>query len=141
MTVGRTPHLRSYQRGVVFHQALRFGAVGTIGFAIDTAVVYGSRQALGLYGAGALAFLVAASANWALNRAWTFRGQGAGRARAQWARYLAINLVGFAVNRGAYAAVVTLSTAAAAEPILATAASALAGMGLNFTLSRRLVFR
>jgi len=51
------------------------------------------------------------------------------------------NTVGFILNRGTYAALVTVSALCAAQPVLAVAAGAIAGMGVNFTLSRRVVFR
>ncbi len=121
-------------------QFLRFGTVGAIGFVIDTGTVYALRRSLGLYGAGMVSYLVAASANWALNRAWTFRGQGSGPAHRQWARFLAANLVGFVLNRGAYAAMIAFVPLAASQPVFATAAGAVAGMFVNFALSRRLVF-
>ena len=125
------------EQSAIFGQILRFGLVGTVGFMVDTAVVYATRGLLGLYGAGALAFLVACTANWALNRRWTFRDRAAGApARQQLPRYVAANLIGFVLNRGTYALVVTYSALAAAQPVLATAAGAVAGMGLNFLLSR-----
>jgi len=120
---------------------LRFGTVGVAGFLIDTAVVYGTRAQLGLYGAGVLAYLVAASANWGMNRVWTFRGRGSGPAHRQWLAFLAANLVGFTLNRGTYAVLVTLSALRARQPIYAIAAGAIAGLFTNFTLSRRLVFK
>lgn len=135
------PRRLSPEQAAIVGQILRFGVVGTFGFLVDTAVVYATRVWLGLYGAGVLAFVVACSANWALNRSWTFRGRGGGPARRQFARYVGVNLIGFALNRGAYAIVVTLSATAASQPVLGTAAGAVAGMGVNFILSRRLVFR
>jgi putative flippase GtrA len=130
------------QHSAIVGEILRFGVVGTFGFVVDTATVYATRGALGLYGAGLAAFFVAGSANWALNRWWTFRGRAAGApVRAQLLRYLGANLIGFTINRGVYAAAVTFSAAAASQPVLATAAGAIAGMGFNFVLSRQLVFR
>ena len=131
----------SPQRIVVFMQFLRFGTVGTFGFVVDTAVVYATRYWLGLYGAGVLSFVVAATANWALNRAWTFRGQGTRRAHHQWALFLATNLIGFVLNRGTYMALIATSPVCAANPVLAIAAGSIAGMFANFGLSRRVVFR
>ncbi len=124
----------------VIAQFLRFGTVGTIGFVIDTAVVYSLRGVLGLYGAGMVSYLVAASANWALNRAWTFRGHHTGPAHRQWMRFMAANLVGFALNRGTYAALVTWVPLCAAQPVFAVAAGSVAGMFVNFALSRQVVF-
>ncbi|MEO9188730.1 MAG: GtrA family protein [Acetobacteraceae bacterium] len=122
-------------------QFLRFGVVGVIGFLFDTATVYALRAPLGLYGAGIAAYLVAASVNWGLNRTWTFRGRGGGPAHHQWARYMLTNVAGFVLNRGTYAVLVTLFVVCAAQPVLAVAAGAVAGMGVNFALSRRVVFR
>ncbi len=136
----RQARLRALLAPALVAQFLRFGVVGGIGFVIDTGTVYALRARLGLYGAGMVSYLVAASANWALNRAWTFRGLGSGPAHRQWARFLAANLVGFVLNRGAYAAMVTFVPLAARQPVFATAAGAVAGMFVNFALSRRLVF-
>jgi putative flippase GtrA len=122
-------------------QMLRFGVVGVFGFMVDTTIVYLLRGSVGLYWAGLVSFLVAASANWALHRAWTFRGRGSGPRHRQWAKFLAANLLGFMLNRGAYAALVTFSLLCAKNPVLATAGGAVAGMAVNFVLSRQLVFR
>jgi putative flippase GtrA len=126
---------------LVLRQFLRFGVVGTFGFVVDTSVVYATRHVLGLYGAGVAAYLVAASANWVLNRAWTFRGQGSGPAHRQWMRFMLANLVGFALNRGTYAILVTAIAVCAEQPVIAVAAGSIAGLGANFALSRALVFR
>ncbi len=128
-------------RFAVLTQFLRFGVVGTLGFLVDTAVVYSLRYRLGLLGAGLVAFVVAATANWVMNRLWTFRGQGSLPAHREWARYMATNAVGFVLNRGTYALLVTFVAIAAEQPVLAVAAGSIAGMGVNFVLSRRLVFR
>ena len=118
-----------------------FGTVGTIGFLFDTATVYSLRHSLGLYGAGMVAYVVAATVTWLLNRLWTFRGSGSGPIHRQWVRFLAVNLLGFVLNRGTYALLVTFVALCAAQPVFAVAAGALAGMFLNFKLSRSLVFR
>jgi putative flippase GtrA len=122
-------------------QFIRFGVVGVSGFLVDTATVYGLRHALGLYGAGLVAYATAASSNWLLNRIWTFRGRGSGSAHRQWARFMVTNLGGFVLNRGTYAVLVTFLPIAARQPVIAIAAGAIAGLFVNFTLSRRLVFR
>ena len=62
---------------------------------------------LGLYGAGLVSYFVAATGTWLFNRLWTFRGRGSGPAHRQWARFLAANLLGFTLNRGTYALLVT----------------------------------
>lgn len=125
----------------VLMEFLRFGVVGTVGFVVDTAVLYvGLALGLGLYGGRAVSYLVAATTNWALNRLWTFRGRGDGPAHRQWALFLVVNLIGFAMNYGTYAALIAFVPLVAAHPVLGVAAGAIAGMFGNFLLSRRLVF-
>ena len=51
-----------------------------------------------------------------------------------------MNLVGFALNYGTYALLLSNMPLVAAHPVLGVAAGALAGMGGNFALSRRFVF-
>lgn len=125
----------------LFVQFAMFGTVGLAGFVVDTATVYGLRAWLGLYGAGMAAYITAATVTWLLNRVWTFRGQGGGSIQRQWARFLAANALGFLLNRGTYAVLVTFVAAAAEQPVIATFAGAIAGMFVNFHLSRRMVFR
>jgi putative flippase GtrA len=122
-------------------QFLAFCCVGVLGFLLDTATVYALRGSLGLYGAGLVAYLVAGSGNWILNRIWTFRGHGSGPAHRQWAVFLATNLVGFTLNRGTYALLVTFVPACAEEPVYAVAAGAIAGLALNFGFARKVVFQ
>jgi putative flippase GtrA len=76
-----------------------------------------------------------------LNRMWTFRGLGSGPAHRQWGMFLITNLAGFVLNRGTYAILVTFVAAAAAQPVIATAAGSMAGMFVNFYMSRKVVFR
>jgi putative flippase GtrA len=135
------PRSVSPARVLLAAQFIRFGVVGLVGLIIDTATVYGLRHALGLYGAGMVAYLTAASGNWLLNRVWTFRGQGSGPAHRQWAMFMVANLAGFVLNRGTYALLVTFVAAAAAQPVIATSAGAIAGLLVNFNMSRRLAFR
>jgi putative flippase GtrA len=124
------------QRRLLAVQFLRFGVVGVFGFLVDTATVYATRGLLGIYGAGAAGYLVAATGNWTVNRAWTFRGHGDGSLLRQWALYLLANLGGLALNRGAFFALVTLSPLCAAHPVLAIAAGSVCGIFANFHFAR-----
>ena len=125
----------------VLVQFLRFGTVGVAGFVVDTATVYATKGMLGLYGAGTVAYLTAATTTWLCNRLWTFRGSGSGPAHRQWLTFLATNLLGFTLNRGTYFILVTVSATCIHYPVLAVAAGAVVGMFLNFHLSRSVVFR
>jgi putative flippase GtrA len=137
----RMNRLLTPDRLALLAQFLRFGTVGFAGFLADNAVVYTSRAALGLYLAGALSYLISATVTWALNRMWTFRGTGSGPAHRQWMLFLAANALGFGLNRGAYFTLITISPLCFAYPVLAILGGTIAGMFLNFYLSRRLVFR
>jgi putative flippase GtrA len=120
---------------------LRFGVVGASGFLVDTAVVYATKGALGLNGAGIPAYIAAATWTWAFNRWWTFRGQGSGPMWRQWLRFLGANMMGFVLNRGAYFLLIAFSQTCRDYPVIAVGAGAVAGMFANFVASRRLVFR
>ena len=123
-------------------QFLQFGVVGTIGFVVDTAVLYaGLALGLGLYGGRAISYLAAATCTWALNRAWTFRTAEQAPAAQQWAVFVLVNMLGFAFNYGTYAVLVASVPFVAAHPVLGVAAGSLAGMIGNFVLSRRYVFK
>jgi putative flippase GtrA len=135
-------------------QFVMFSMAGLVGFAIDTATVYATVYAwrhwalrhwdelYGLYVGGILAYFTAATGTWLCNRLWTFRHAGrSDRWHVQWRRFLAANLTGFVINRGVYMLLVTFVAVAARQPVIAVFAGALAGMTLNFNLSRKMVFR
>jgi putative flippase GtrA len=128
-------------RLVLLRQFLRFGTVGAVGFVADTATVYALRASAGLYVAGAVAYVVAATVTWVLNRIWTFRGRGSGPMHRQWALFMSANALGFVLNRGTYFILVTVSPLCVQYPVLAIAAGVAMGMFLNFHLSRTIVFR
>jgi putative flippase GtrA len=119
---------------------IRFGVVGTAGFCWDTATVYLLRGLVGLYVAGAAGFVVASSANWAMNRLWTFRHKEHDAMHVQWARFVAANMVGFVFNRGVFFALITVSPLCHREPVLAIIAGSFAGLAFNYFLSKKFVF-
>ena len=126
----------------ILGQFLRFGVVGTAGFLMDTAVLYAMlRLGSGPYGGRIASYLAAATLTFALNRAWTFRGAASAPVARQWGAFVALNLVGFAANYGTYAALIAGSQTVADHPVLGVAAGSLAGMFINFAVSRRFVFR
>ncbi len=121
-------------------QFIRFAAIGTLGFAVSTAVVYGLRALrCDLYTAYAIAFFVAATSTWWLNRRFTFADRG-GSIVLQWARFVAANGVGGAINYATYAGLVFAFDIVRLHPVLGTAAGSIAGLAVNFLASRRYVF-
>lgn len=123
----------------------RFAVIGTAAFVVDTAVLYtGLALGLGFYWGRAVSFLVAATFTWYGNRRFTFthtRARGTGAIIAEWARFLMANLVGGVVNYATYAALVNLVPIVRAYPVLGVAAGSIAGLSVNFTLSKFVVFR
>lgn len=124
-------------------QLFRFGVVGVAGFLVDAGVLTVAIAAgLGPWIGRIVSYLAAASTTFALNRAWTFRGRAAaGGIGTQWARFVTLNLGGFALNYATYAALIATVPLVAAHPVLGVAAGSVVGMGANFFLSRHFVFR
>lgn len=80
-------------------QLLRFGAVGGSGYVVNIIIFTLAVHALDLghLVAATVAFLVAVSNNFLLNRHWTFDARG-GHAGFQAARFFAVSLCAFAFN-------------------------------------------
>ena len=124
-------------------QFLSFAAVGVVGFVVDASALYFAMHVLGagLYGGRLLSYLAAATTTWALNRGYTFRAQRSQNKFAEWGRFLAANAVGGLVNYATYAILVTWVPMATAHPVLGVAVGSIAGLAVNFLLSRRVVFK
>ncbi|WP_413891676.1 GtrA family protein [Candidatus Skiveiella danica] len=127
-------------------QFLVFGAVGTVGFIIDSAVLYATAGWLGWYGARALSFVAATTANWQLNRHFTFRSAIAAKRAGfkhltrQYFSYLASMGGGALLNYAVYAAIIDRSTHPLA-PLTGVAAGSIAGLMVNFFSARYLLLR
>lgn len=120
---------------------LCFGIVGATGFVVNVGTLYLVRGFTGLYAGGLIAWVVAATVTWLLNRSWTFKARGRERSLGrQWTLFLAANFVGFVLYYGTYVALVTYAPFFATQPIAAVFAGMIVGMIANFTLSRNLVF-
>ena len=128
---------------MVARQLLSFTLVGVLGFVVDALALY---MAMGLLGAGLysgrlISYLTAATTTWALNRGYTFRSRRSQHRFAEWVRFLSANALGGLVNYGTYAFLITTYPFAATHPVLGVAAGSLAGLVINFSLSRAVVFR
>jgi putative flippase GtrA len=120
-------------------QFVRFGAVGVIGFIIDAGLLYLLvRSGVNAYVGRAISFPAAVSATWYLNRAWTFRVHD--RTPGQYARYVAVQLAGACANYAVYAVYLSATARSAEAAIVALAAGSVAGLIINFTGTRALVF-
>jgi putative flippase GtrA len=125
-------------------EAFRFGLVGVAGYIVDiTVLLLVVRLGVDPFSARVPSFIAAASATWFLNRRFTFRAPSArqGAVRRQWAMFVVLMLPGAAVNYGTYALLLAHWPPAQRHLALPVAAGALAGMTLNFLVSKRIVFR
>ncbi len=132
--------IRRFARSGISPDFIRFGIVGAVGFCWDTATVYALKNLVGIYAAGTCGFLVAATANWAVNRLWTFRHLDHIAAHHQLMRFLLANLLGFIFNRGTFFTLVAASALCRHQPVLAIVAGSAAGLCFNYFLSRKFVF-
>ena len=124
-------------------QFLAFCIVGTIGFVVDVAILHALAPWLGWYGGRVLSFIGAATATWALNRAFTFSAQAAAARYSAWQqywRYMVAMLGGAAVNYLAYTLTLLWSSAPWA-PTLGVAMGSIAGLAVNFISARKVAFR
>jgi putative flippase GtrA len=127
-------------------QFLRFAAVGAAGFVVNEIALAAMIKLIGLdpYSGQIVSFLITVTFTWWGNRTLTFRGEAQHAPRGiveEWAKFVAANALGFAVNYCVYASLVRFAPPPANSPFLALAAGTIAGLAFNFTLSKRLVFR
>lgn len=123
-------------------QFFRFALVGIAGFVVDASALYLAMQylAAGHYSGRVISYLAAATSTWALNRHFTFRAHQDSNLFREWLKFLAANAVGGIVNYSTYAVLIASMAVVSTWPVLGVAAGSIAGLIVNFTLSRRLVF-
>jgi putative flippase GtrA len=128
-------------------QFVRFCIAGAIGFCVDSAVLYAAIHLLeiGPYFGRVVSYLVAATSTWYLNRTLTFPDRSGAHKGKEWLGFVAWNCLGGAVNYCTYVIYLRYSGPSLATPSLATlvvgvALGACAGLLVNYTLSRHLVF-
>jgi putative flippase GtrA len=120
----------------------RFLVVGALGFVVDALALYGFiALGLGALAARLPAFLIAAFVTWIAHRKYTFR-EAPGQARAggwlSYVQYSAATTFGALANLCGYWLTLILTTA---SPLVALAAGSAIGLILNYTMSRRWIFR
>ena len=124
-------------------QFVRFAVVGTIGFLVDVTVLYIALHGLGLgfYAGRVLSFLAAATTTWLLNRRYTFQGAEQSKPSRQWATFVTFMTLGAVVNYGTYVAIVWFGPDHLLTPFSGVAAGSIAALAVNYTTSRRFVFK
>ncbi|MDA8416994.1 MAG: GtrA family protein [Betaproteobacteria bacterium] len=123
-----------------YSQFLRFGCVGTVGFAVDAMVVWVFHARLGAVLAQVCGFILAVTATWLLNRHWTFAGRGSSRLMWEWGRYVLANGWGALLNNGVYVLAIGSDERFAHYPVMAVALGSLMGMVANYLALRYWIF-
>jgi putative flippase GtrA len=131
--------LHGMRRPANWLQLVRFGLVGSIGFAVNLAVYALCVHLLGLdyHVAAVAAWLVAVMNNFILNRHWTFDA-GDGRVHFQAMRFLAVSLVAFGFS---LLLLTVFVEAAGIAKVPAQALAVAASMPLNFLGNKLWSFR
>lgn len=123
-------------------QFLLFGFVGSLGFVVDSGVLYLLKDLVGLYIGRIFSFISAVFVTWILNRNMTFADRTSGKSLGgEFARYFLLMLIGGVVNYGTYVAVISRVATAHDQPIWAVAAGSIAGLGVNLLSSKFMLYR
>ncbi|MCX5617363.1 GtrA family protein [Bombella sp. TMW 2.2543] len=119
-----------------------FGAVGAVGFLVDWTSLSLFRHVVGLRVAALLAYVMASSNNWILNRYWTFRDRcrQSHKVHHQWGRFILANVPGFVINRGIVLALFSLWPLTRHYTVIALLFGTAGGMFINFALCHHFVF-
>ena len=119
---------------------LRFCAVGTLGFLVDSGLTVIATRfwGLGPTAARLLAFAVAATLTWALNRRFTFRSSAGA---ASWLPYFGLTAFGAVINVGVYRLWVAAAGSTPEQLVVGVAFGSVVALGFNWTVSRYIVFR
>ncbi len=125
-----------------FHQFLRFGIAGGIGFLVDVAMLYLALAAgADFYLGRGISFLCAVLATWQVNRNFAFKASTSISLWQEWWRYLLAMLGGGVINYLSSAMTVHMLPPGPLVPMLGVAIGSIAGMTVNFVSSRMFVFR
>ena len=121
---------------------LLFGIAGICGFIVDTAVLYLLNNALGPFYARAISFLAAVFTTWVINRTFAFRERNSAMSKKrEFVLYLILMLAGGVANYGVYSWLVMSYPLVHQHLIIGVAAGSIAGMIINFVVSRYLLYR
>lgn len=126
----------------LWRELMLFGAIGTVGLLIDIAVLYALKPMLGLFVSRAVSFLAAVLTTWYLNKTITFQAKKSTLPIYQeLIAYVGLMLLGGAANYATYTWLVIAFEYVHSNPFLAVAAGSLAGMFLNYSTSKFVIFR
>jgi len=125
-----------------FKEIFVFGFVGTLGFLVDSGILYLLDEHFGVYLARLVSFACAVFVTWICNRRITFGSRHSGKSLPrEFAEYLAYMLLGGACNYGVYSLLVAHYATVHEHPVIGVAAGSLAGMFINFFSAKFFLFK
>jgi putative flippase GtrA len=140
--------LRAHPLAVAFETRfdpafIRFGLVGTAGFAVHATVLHLMVDFVGLnvYLGWLCGFAVAVTTTLSLNRAFTFRRPSRHGPWRQAVIYLMVQGAGAAANFGAYAATLALAPVLREALLVPLAVGSITGLSLTFLGAKHIAFR
>lgn len=124
---------------------LSFVMVGAVGFVVDAFLLTVLTIHLGLdvLPARTVSFTCATLVTWLLNRTFTFSRQashGPHTCKKEYIFYLAVQLVGAALNFGVFLALIQWNPVLRQIPVIPLAGGAVIALVFNFTMSCKFVF-
>lgn len=119
-----------------------FGLIGTVGFCVDTMILYLLKNTIGLFYARAISFTCSAFVTWLLNRKLTFKEHQSGLSKAkELFSYFTLMLFGGSINYSVYTVIILNNDFALNNPVIGVAAGSICGMFANLLSSRLILFR
>ncbi len=127
---------------IMQHRLFKFAVVGGIGFLVDTAVfsLFYYLVEIPIFSSRVIAFVVAATATWAGNRAFTFGDREQSAKAKQWQKHMVAALCSAIPNLGVFKLVIFAFGDQGVMPFVALVAGILVGMFSNYFLSSKWVF-
>jgi putative flippase GtrA len=124
-------------------RVLRFGLVGVAGALVHMGAFWLMQRLMGLGNSTGwlVAFFLAATSTWAMNRTFTFQDRANAEQTTEWLRYLAIAGGGAAAHFGVFYLATRFIQLFAHYPALAIIPGSLASFVVTYTGASLLVFR
>ena len=119
-----------------------FVVVGTVGFIVDAAILAALVHGYGWgdYTARLISFAVAVTVTWILNRSFVFAGGQTTNKRTEYARYLAVQGTGMAINFLVYGLCISTNAFMDRWPVAALAVGSAVALLFNYAGARLFVF-
>jgi len=125
------------------HPFPRFCLVGGTGVLIDATLLMLLHELFGfaLMPARFTSVAIALTAGWLLNRTITFQNRASRNRLYEWARYIAVNSIGAAINLTIFFLLTQAALGTISRPLVALAIASVSALWFNYVGMRALVFK